>query len=118
MTPELIHNYDEAIPRSLTYTVLCSRNPVNSSCRSLLLGTKAPSLPFVIRSRCSVVPAFKAKALYSSLADPPLGILISFGSFLTGFPGLNVNPKDYLDGAHQITPRSNSKGQLISCHCL
>ena len=76
------------IPRSLTYTVLCSRNPVVSNWRSLLLGTRAPSLPFVIRSRCSVVRASKANVLYKSLADPPLGILISSGSFLTGLPAL------------------------------
>ena len=38
-------------PRSLTYMVLCSRKPVALTERSLLLGTKEPSLPFVIRRR-------------------------------------------------------------------
>ena len=38
-------------PRSLTYMVLCSRKPVELTETSLLLGTKEPSLPFVIRRR-------------------------------------------------------------------
>ena len=38
-------------PRSLTYTVLCSRKPVEFMETSLLLGTTEPSLPFVIRMR-------------------------------------------------------------------
>lgn len=98
--------------------VLCSRRPVVSSWRSLLLGTRAPSLPLVTRSLWTVVPASRARVLYSSLAVPPAGMATSSGSFLTGLPGFIVNAKLGVKGLgiSMLASWSDRQCELLACH--
>ena len=66
--------------------LLWSRRPVDSRARDRTSGTKLPSLPFVMRSRCTDERALAAMDAYKSAADAWTGKETARGRFFRGFP--------------------------------